>query len=250
MRHPAWADLRSLAVEIARVAGATLGVLAEGGNAAGVSIAGALPHRLAGGAAAATIGLNANAMLESAQRAYLLVGAIEPKQDMAAASVAESALQSAACVVALTPYASEELMASADVLLPVGCFAETSGSYVNLEGRWQSQAAISKLPGEARPAWKVLRVLGNLLELSGFEQESSEQVRAELQTLITSNSGAAAPNAIVTQHVPAIAAVSGSADLAIGELDVPMYSIDAVLRRSPALQQTVIARRAVEGAGQ
>ena len=109
---------------------------------------------------------------------------------------------------------------------------------------------MSKLPGEARPAWKVLRVLGNLLELSGFEQESSEQVRAELQTLITSNSGAAAPNAIVTQHVPAIAAVSGSADLAIGELDVPMYSIDAVLRRSPALQQTVIARRAVEGAGQ
>ncbi len=249
-RHPAWADLRSLAVEIARVAGATLGVLAEGGNAAGVSIAGALPHRLAGGAAATTIGLNAHSMLESPQRAYLLVGAIEPKQDMASASVAESALKSAACVVALTPYASEELMACADVLLPVGCFAETSGSYVNLEGRWQSQAAVSKLPGEARPAWKVLRVLGNLLELSGFEQESSEEVRAELQTLITSGAGGAVPASIVTHHVPAIAAVSGSADLAIGELDVPMYSIDAVLRRSPALQQTVIALRAAEGAGQ
>jgi NADH-quinone oxidoreductase subunit G len=96
----------------------------------------------------------------------------------------------------------------------------------------------------------VLRVLGNVLELPGFEQESSEEVRCELQALITSAAGSAAPAVIVTQHIPAIAAVSGSADLEIGELDVPMYTIDAVLRRSPALQQTVIARRATEGAGQ
>lgn len=250
LRHPAWADLRSLAVEIARVASATVGVLAEGGNAAGASIAGALPHRVAGGSIAAASGLDASAMLESAQRAYLLVGAIEPQHDLATPAVAEAAFDSAACVVALTPYASKELLTRAHVLLPIGSFAETSGSYVNLDGRWQSQSAVSKLPGEARPAWKVLRVLGNLLELSGFEQESSEEVRGELQALITGSSGSAAPAVIVTQHIPAIAAVSGSADLEIGELDVPMYSIDAVLRRSPALQETVIARRAVEGAGQ
>jgi NADH-quinone oxidoreductase subunit G len=250
LRHPAWADLRSLAVEIGRVAGATLAVLAEGGNAAGASIAGALPHRVAGGSPADVIGLHASAMLESSQRAYLLVGAIEPQHDLAAPAVAESAFDSAACVVALTPYASKELLARAHVLLPIGSFAETSGSYVNLDGRWQSQAAVSKLPGEARPAWKVLRVLGNLLELSGFDQESSEEVRSELQTCMTSAAGSAAPSVIVTQHIPAIAAVSGSADLEIGDLDVPMYSIDAVLRRSPALQQTGIARRAAEGAAQ
>ena len=250
LRHPAWADLRSLAVEIARVASATVGVLAEGGNAAGAAIAGALPHRVAGGSAAAALGLNVSAMLESPQRAYLLVGAIEPQHDLAAPAVAESAFDSAACVVALTPYASKELLARAHVLLPIGSFAETSGSYINLDGRWQSQAAVSRLPGEARPAWKVLRVLGNVLELPGFEQESSEEVRGELQALITSAAGSAAPAVIVTQHIPAIAAVSGSADLEIGELDVPMYTIDAVLRRSPALQQTVIARRATEGAGQ
>jgi NADH-quinone oxidoreductase subunit G len=239
-----------LAVEIARVASATVGVLAEGGNAAGAAIAGALPHRVAGGSAAAALGLNVSAMLESPQRAYLLVGAIEPQHDLAAPAVAESAFDSAACVVALTPYASKELLARAHVLLPIGSFAETSGSYINLDGRWQSQAAVSRLPGEARPAWKVLRVLGNVLELPGFEQESSEEVRGELQALITSAAGSAAPAVIVTQHIPAIAAVSGSADLEIGELDVPMYTIDAVLRRSPALQQTVIARRATEGAGQ
>ena len=249
-RHPAWADLRSLAVEIARVASATVGVLAEGGNAAGASIAGALPHRVAGGSTAAAIGLNASAMLESAQRAYLLVGAIEPQHDLAAPAVAESAFDSAACVVALTPYASKELLVRAHVLLPIGSFAETSGSYINLDGRWQSQAAVSKLPGEARPAWKVLRVLGNLLELSGFEQESSDEVRGELQAIIAGASGSAAPAVIVTTHVPAIAAVSGSADLEIGELDVPMYSIDAVLRRSPALQQTSIAERSRTAGGQ
>jgi NADH-quinone oxidoreductase subunit G len=243
LRHPAAVDLRSIACEIARISGASFAMLAEGGNAAGAWLAGAVPHRQPGGVAVAEpSGLDARGMLESAQRAYLLVGAIEPSVDMADPALAERALSSAACVVAVTPYVTDELKKFAHVLLPMGSFAETSGTYVNLESRWQSQTGLSKLPGEARPAWKILRVLGNQMELSGFDYQSSEDIREELLRIIAERSGASVPKALITEHVPAIAAIAGSADLDLGSLDVPMYDIDAVLRRSAALQQTTIAK--------
>jgi NADH-quinone oxidoreductase subunit G len=166
---------------------------------------------------------------------------------MADPALAERALGSAACVVAVTPFVTDELKKFAHVLLPMGSFAETSGTYVNLEGRWQSQTGLSKSPGEARPGWKILRVLGNQMELSGFNYQSSEEVREELSRVIAERSGAAATLALVTHHVPAIAAIAGSADLDLGSLDVPMYGIDAVLRRSPALQQTAIAKASKSG---
>ena len=243
LRHPAAVDLRSIACEIARISGASFAMLAEGGNAAGAWLAGAVPHRQPGGVAVAEpSGLDARGMLESALRAYLLVGAVEPSGDMADPALAERALSSAACVVAVTPYVTDELKKFAHVLLPMGSFAETSGTYVNLEGRWQSQTGLSKPPGEARPAWKILRVLGNQMELSGFDYQSSEDIREELLRIIAERSGGSVPKALITEHVPAIAAIAGSADLDLGSLDVPMYDIDAVLRRSAALQQTTIAK--------
>ena len=153
-------------------------------------------------------------------------------------------------MVALTPFASESIKRVAHVLLPMEAFAETSGSYINLAGMMQSQTAATAAPGEARPGWKILRVLANVLGLEGFAQQSSEDVRAELQQLIDAAAGAGAPEALVSTHVPAMAAVSASADLDLGTLDVPMYSIDAVLRRSPALQQTSIAERSRTAGGQ
>jgi len=244
LRHPAAADLRALANEIAHLTGASLGTLAEGGNAAGAWVAGVLPHRGAGGMALAdgATGLDTRGMLESAQRAYLLVGAIEPSMDMADPTLAEGAFASAACVVAVTPFVTEELRRLAHVLLPMGSFAETSGTYVNLEGRWQSQTGVASAIGEARPGWKILRVLGNELGLDGFAFQSSDEVRVELARLIEANAGGAVPTSVVTTHVPAIAAVAGAAELDLGMLDIPMYSIDAVLRRSAALQQTAVAR--------
>jgi NADH-quinone oxidoreductase subunit G len=250
LRHPSSVDLRALGAELARVSGARLGLLAEGGNAAGLWLAGCVPHREAGGRAATAVGHSVQAMLEHPQRAYLLVGAMEPEADFADATLAEVALNQAACVVALTPFASESIKRVAHVLLPMAAFAETSGSYVNLEGRLQSHAAATAAPGEARPGWKILRVLANVLGLEGFAQQSSEDVRAELQQLIDAAAGAGAPEALVSTHVPAMAAVSASADLDLGTLDVPMYSIDAVLRRSPALQQTSIAERSRTAGGQ
>lgn len=256
LRHPAAADLRALANEIAHLAGASLGVLAEGGNAAGAWLAGAVPHRAAGGVAIAdtAAGLDARGMLESAQRGYLLVGAIEPSLDMSDPTLAEHALGSAACVVAVTPFVTDELRRLAHVLLPMGSFAETSGTYINLEGRWQSQTGLAATVGESRPGWKILRVLGNELGLEGFAYQSSEDVRVELAKLVAESAGGAVPSIVVSRHVPAIAAVAGAAELELGALDVPMYSIDAVLRRSTALQNTAIAKAsrslAVQDGGQ
>jgi len=245
LRHPAYVDLRALAAELARISGAKLGVLAEGANAAGAWLAGAVPHRAAGGAAlsGSDCGLDAQEMLATPQRAYLLVGAIEPAADLADASLARAAFAQAACVVALTPYASEEVKEFAQVLLPMAAYAETSGHYVNLEGRLQGQAAVATSPGDTRPGWKVLRVLGNLLELPNFEYQSSEEV---LGDWLNHCGGWSLGSSLLVQtpHVPAIAAVAGSAQLDLGKLDVPMYAIDAVLRRSPALQQTAAAKAA------
>ncbi|MFM7708603.1 MAG: molybdopterin-dependent oxidoreductase, partial [Gammaproteobacteria bacterium] len=249
-RHPAYAELRALATETARLAGATLGTLVEGGNGVGAVAAGAVPFRDAAGVA--TYGLDALAMLRSPQRAYLLVGAIEQSQDLADAAAAAAAFGSAACVVAVTPFASEELLRHAHVLLPMAAFAETSGTYVNLEGRWQSHPGALAPPGEARPGWKILRVLGNLLQLQGFDEESSEQVRERLRAEVDAAVGASAAGATavtaavaVPPALPAGAATAASSSVAA--LDIPMYSIDAVLRRSRALQATTIARAAAAG---
>jgi NADH-quinone oxidoreductase subunit G len=236
-RHPAWADLRAIATELALVVRATLGVLAEGGNAAGAWIAGAVPHRAAAGSSPAVAGLDARAMLETPQKGYLLFGAIEPSCDMAQPALAGGALGAAQCVVAVTPYVTDEIRRFAHVLLPMGSFAETSGTYVNLAGVWQSQAGVARPVGQSRPGWKIARVLGNLLALEGFDYQSSEQVRDELKA----SADVAPPLSPAHHHVPgALVSVPGGV-----LLDVPMYRVDAVLRRATSLQGTAIALRPV-----
>src|SRR5690606_3410345 len=120
-------------------------------------------------------------MLAAKLQGYLVLGPIEPQHDIAAPD-ALAALQAAECVVALSPYRSA--CEYADIVLPIGTFAETSGTYVNMEGRWQSVPGAAKPLGDARPGWKVLRVLGNLLGLAGFEYTSSEQIVEELRAQI------------------------------------------------------------------
>ncbi len=229
LRSGQGAQLRALARALAAVTGAVAGELAEGGNAAGAYLAGALPHRAPGGVARAAAGLHARAMLERPLGAYLLLHC-EPWADMALAGV-PAALTRSAGVVAITPYAPAAMKQCAQVLLPAGTFAESSGTYVNLEGRWQSQAGAARPVGAARPAWKILRVLGNLLALSGFDYQSSEQVRDELRTRVAA---APAPAPVPAEEVAPLAA--GSAADAVA--DVPMYQIDPVLRRAGALLRT------------
>ncbi len=123
-------------------------------------------------------GLHAGAMLDATLDATLLLN-IEPDADFHAADDAVAKLAKQEFVVALTPFVSDALLEAADLLLPIGTFAETSGTYVNVEGTWQSFSGVANPVGEARPAWKVLRVLGNLVDADGFDYVTSEDVLAE-----------------------------------------------------------------------
>src|SRR5262245_12742160 len=240
LRHPAYADLRAVAAALAAATGATLGTLAEGGNAAGAYLAGAVPHRDAGGLKSAAAGKNARDILSASQKAYLLFGGTEPWADGLGAD-AQRALAGADFVVAATPYADETLKSVAHVLLPISTFVETSGTYVNLEGLWQSFAGAAKPLGEARPGWKVLRVLGNLAGVPQFDYQSSEEVREELRALCG--------DVAATSYQGSHEVKNGSAEARV--VDVPMYAVDAILRRAPSLQRTKEGKGAavVYGAG-
>ncbi|MGA3157685.1 MAG: NADH-quinone oxidoreductase subunit NuoG [Steroidobacteraceae bacterium] len=226
MRHAAYADLRALARELARLTGASLGELSEGANAAGAYLAGAVPHRAAGLSPRESSGLNARQMLEQPRSAALLLN-LEPWAD-GLQPQARATLKASGFVVAVGAFDSPQLREVAHVILPAGTFAETSGTYVNLEGRWQSFSGAATPLGQSRPAWKILRVLGNLLDLKGFDFDSSEQVRDELKALV--------------ERAPKIGFESNYRALpnapAEPLTDVPMYQLDPVLRRASSLQRT------------
>jgi len=237
-RHVSYSEIRALAAALAETTGARLGYLPEGGNAVGAALAGVLPHRGAGGRAVSKPGLAATDMLNARLKGYVLVGGIE-SADVAPSPGLEAATQAADCVVAITPYAGPEALATATVILPAAAFAETSGTWVNVEGRWQSVPGAARPPGEARPAWKVLRVLGNLLALHGFDYVSSEEVRDELKREIGEY---AANGAGVSSFAP------GRLPSLDSTRDIGMYRVDAVVRRSQPLQATADGQAADGGA--
>lgn len=227
VRHPQFAALHALAQWIATETGATLGFLTEAANTVGGYIAGALPKQ--GGA-------NAQAMLESPRKAYVLLNT-EPEFDAADPRKALAALAQAGTVVVLSPFRSEAAMQYADVILPVTPFTETAGTFVNCEGLPQSFNGVVRALGESRPAWKVLRVLGNLLDVTGFDYDSAEAVRAEVLA------GPVAPQLSNATDAPirvTSAAVNGIERIA----DVPIYHADPIVRRAESLQLTAAARRA------
>jgi NADH-quinone oxidoreductase subunit G len=233
-RDPAFADLRLVAAALAEVTGAVLGYLPEGGNAVGAHLAGVLPRRAAGGRPVQAPGLNIADMFAARLKAYILMGGIEPQLDIASPAAIE-ALKAAECVIALSPYSTAKEYAH--VVLPIGTFAETYGTYVNLEGRWQSVPGAATPVGEARPAWKVLRVLGNLLNLPGFDYVSADQITDEVRKQVDDATGAAPQaSARTLQSKPTL---TSPATLR----DVPIYQVDAVVRRAHALQSTPEAQR-------
>jgi len=231
--HPALAQLRALAGFVAMQTGARLGYLPEAANSAGGWLAGAVPHRLAGGQLALLAGLDARAMLETPRKAYVLLG-VEPELDCWDGAAALRAMQSAERVISLSPYAGKPY---AKLSLPTVTFAETSGSYINAEGRWQSFQGASKPLSEARPAWKVLRVLGNLCGVSGFDYTSSEEVLAELQNACVQ---------VTPDNTPDLSKPLDPFyfDGLLRVADVPIYAVDALVRRAHSLQQSPLARPA------
>ena len=232
-RHPRFSDIRVLAAALGELAGAQLGYLAEGANGVGAALAGVLPHRGIGGATGQPAGFDVHGMLSSPRRGYVLFG-LEPDRDLAESALAEAALMSADAVICFTAYVNDALLECADVLLPIGTFAETAGTYVNAEGTWQSFDAAADPVGEARPGWRVLRVLGNALGIQDFDYQGAGDVRDALRREL----GEPAPP---DNHYRGSFAVSlDPADVDAAGIDVPIYAVDALVRRSEPLQQTVL----------
>jgi len=232
-RHPAYAELQSLAAMLAEICTASLGLITEGANAAGAYLAGAVPHRTAGGVAAGATGLPAPAMLAARLKAYVLFGGIDPAVDLAGDV---DALSSADLLVALTTHLPESLKSRAHVVLPIGSFAETAGTFVNAEGRWQTWQGAAKPPGESRPGWKVLRVLANLLNLPGFDYASAEEV---LEDLRKSCVEAGSTDTRGSFAAAALAARAPGAQAPGGQwIDLPPYQGDMLVRGSGALAKT------------
>ncbi len=238
-RHKAYSAVRVLAAAIASFTGAQTGSLSEGSNSAGAHLVGLLPHRLPGGEPRRKSGMHAGNMIDGKLDAVILVN-VEPDADLHATSDVIAKLGQQSFVVALTPFVSDALLEAADLLLPIGTFAETSGTYVNVAGTWQSFAGVANPVGEARPAWKVLRVLGNLLDVPDFDYVTSEDVRSE----IAGQLGDIKPDNAY-KGKGKIARPNG-ADEPANEIDIPMYSVDGLVRRANALQMTTEARRACE----
>jgi NADH-quinone oxidoreductase subunit G len=236
-RHGAYSAVRALAAAIADLTGAKLGNISEGANSAGAHLAGFLPNRKQGGAAREAAGLDAAAMLNTSLDAVVLLN-IEPDVDIHTTEDVVSKLAKQKFVIAMSPFASEALLESADLLLPIGTFAETSGTYVNVAGTWQSFAGVAHPVGEARPAWKVLRVIGNLVDAPDFEYVTSEDVRDELVAQL----GDIEPD----NHYAGDTKIQkpNGEDVPSAEIDTPLYSVDGMVRRANALQLTSEARRA------
>jgi NADH-quinone oxidoreductase subunit G len=223
LNHPQASWLRALAECMAERLAISLCVLPGPANSQGAWIAGTVPGDQ---------GLSVDAMLSKPRRGYLLVD-LDPSLDTAHPVRAMSALRAADTVVAMTSFAGPDLLEAADVLLPMAAVPETVGSYLNLDGTRQAFKAAIKPPGQAREGWKILRRLGEMLELEGFDFETLEAVVDSLQASRT-------PQAEVSLSGPA----EYLADHAVGEAelarigDVPMFAGDPLVRRSKPLQQT------------
>jgi NADH-quinone oxidoreductase subunit G len=238
--HPQLSIIRALAATIAKLSGATFGYMGEANNTSGAWLAGVLPHRRAAGeaidAAVEKIGLNAEAMLTQGMKAYVLLG-LEPELDSPQGATALKQLEAADFVVSLSAFRTPAIDTYANVILPIALFPETSGTYINVEGKWQSFSGAITPPGEARPAWKILRVLGNLFDVGGFYYTASDQVRDELRDKIAEKM----PNNDTAWQIPSslkFNTVNGLQRLT----EMPIYSVDALVRRAGALQSTMDAK--------
>lgn len=236
LHHPDAATIRALAKIIAERSDATLVMFTEGANAAGAWLAGAVPHRTIGGISLENPGFDATAMFKNSLKAYLLMN-IEPDLDCANPLMASQALEQAEFVVSLSLYKNPLLERVAKVILPIASFTETAGTFVNVSGEWQRFRGMAAPFGEARPGWKVLRVLGNFLHLEGFDFESADDVSALLKECVEVKApiytSSALPN---IQSAPKMLSRIG---------EIPFYSLDSLLRRANALQTT---QTIIEGA--
>lgn len=230
MQHPQASRLRELARVIGELSHSKVGFVTDGANGAGAWLAGAVPHLgVAGAVLEGEAGLDAKSLLMThPKRAYLLLN-IEPEFDTGYPEAALTALKKAGCVVSMTAFSTDAMNDYADFILPVTPFSETSGTFVNAEGTWQSFRAVSVPHGESRPAWKVIHALANIMQLEGFNYESPVAICSEVKQWVDNkSSGVNYPNDIL--EVPA-----KRAELVFVAMP-HHYRTDPLVRRAPALQ--------------
>ncbi|MCS4533919.1 NADH-quinone oxidoreductase subunit NuoG [Neisseria montereyensis] len=223
--HPDYAAIYAAAQSLATATGATFGILPQAANSVGADIL------------AVNSGNTVQEMLAQPKKAVLLMN-VEPEIDVARGGKAVAALKQAQSVMAFTPFESETLREVCDVMLPIAPFTETSGSFINMEGRLQSFHGVVKGFADSRPLWKVLRVLGNVFELPGFEFDSSEQV---LREAVNKDALAEKLNNQTTWQGESVQTASGL--IRVG--GVGIYHSDAIVRRSAPLQATSHAKAPV-----
>lgn len=226
LMHPQATLLQQMATLIADLIAGTSGTFSASANSAGAWVAGCVPHRLANGEPAKTIGLNALQMLQTPLKCYILY-ALEPEFDSLLGEQALQTLRQADFVVVISTYQSDTLLEIADVILPLAPYAETAGTMLNIEGKWQTTEPAILPFAESRPGWKILRVLGNLCGLTDFEYTTIAEINANIskQQSNTKWQLPAALNIVANTNLVRIAPLA-------------LYSIDSIVRRASALQDT------------
>ena len=240
VQHPDFAVLRSLASQITEQTGATLGYLAESANAVGAWVAGVVPHRLSAGRELKQPGVPVGEFLSENTRTFVLLNTeladfANPQQAMKVFSAAEN-------VIVIAPFADESTRKYANVLLPGSTFAETAGTFCNIEGRWQSFQGATEPVGEARPTWKILRVLGNATGVPDFDWINTTEIISELHLDLD---GANICDNTYSATKADAGGVKSSASTGDGLFqrigDVEMYRADPLVRRAKALQAMIPA---------
>lgn len=230
-----YGQLLILSNEIAAVVGGKSGILPDLANELGAQLVGFTPYRAAFNGYF-TKGLNARQMLENQRKAYVLLNT-ELERDAYNTQLALAALNKADTVVVMSAYINEDMLQYADVILPITPFTETAGSYVNMQGTWQMFNGVTRPLGDSKPAWKVIRVLGNKFNLDGFEQDSIEDVRSELNGL-KDTSSYLNNNAKFDSFAVSLPTITGLVRFGI----TGIYSGDSIVRRATSLQQTAWAK--------
>ena len=240
-QHPNASSLRAAARFVAKATGSAYNEIPTGANAIGLATVGALPRNG---------GFDTRAMLRAPRKAYVLYGC-EPPEDFGDGASTLAALAKAETVVAFSAYASDALKRVASVILPIGLLPEIDATLVNVNGTSQTVAPATKLPGDARPGWKVLSAIGAALSLHGFEftdiaevRAAIADVRAQIATAALTHSHAAPGNATQAAAAPAPASSGGGKTLE-RIATTAIYRADAVLRRTPALQAHPLTRGAL-----
>lgn len=247
--HPAFSQLIYLGDLISRLTGSKLGILSEGCNSVGAWLTGCVPHQLPGGKRLKLEqGLNAKQMWEQPLKGYVLFN-LEPDLDCINGIKAITALQKAKQVIAITPFESKSLLENADILLPMTPFSEMEGTWVNMEGQWQNfQPAVLPM-ADSRPAWKILRVLGNFCHLEGFDFDTVEAVRAALsEEILKAHHEIQTENSIsnLDSHQwhwecpKKLEGIHRKSDI-VRLAQIPLYASDNLVRRAKSLQATIDA---------